>query len=478
MNVFSRGIRNAFRNGIRTFSIVIILGLSIGLSLTMLIARQAVGQKIQSVKANVGNTITISPAGFRGFSGGGTALTETELQKVTSLTHVTSISESLSARLESTDTNLQSSVAAGNLGQRFSQNSGGTGQGAEAFGGSSGTATTFTLPVTLVGSTNTTSLDESLGGGTLKITSGSTINGSVDKDVAIVGTSLASKNNLKVGSTFTAYGTTVTVSGIFDAGNTFTNSELIMPLPTVQRLSSQTGDVTSAIVSVDSVSNLSSVTSSIQSTLGSSTADVTSDQQTAETAIAPLNSVKTISLFSLIGAVIAGSVIILLTMIMIVRERRREIGVTKAIGGSNLGIMVQFMTEAVTLTILGAVIGLIIGVIGGNPVTKLLVNNSTSTTSTSQTQGAAGGGQFGGGGGAGGSSATGTTPTTTRRAGGFGQRFSNNSAVSGIKNIHTAVGWNILLYGLGAAVLIALVGSALASGLIARVRPAEVMRAD
>ena len=74
MNVISRGIRNAFRNIVRTFSIVIILGLSIGLSLTMLIAHQAVGDKIKSVESSVGNTVSISPAGVRGFQGGGNAL--------------------------------------------------------------------------------------------------------------------------------------------------------------------------------------------------------------------------------------------------------------------------------------------------------------------------------------------------------------------------------------------------------------------
>ena len=42
MNNVSRGVRNAFRNGIRTISIVLILALAIGLALAMLVARQAV----------------------------------------------------------------------------------------------------------------------------------------------------------------------------------------------------------------------------------------------------------------------------------------------------------------------------------------------------------------------------------------------------------------------------------------------------
>ena len=67
MNTFSRGTRNAFRNKVRTISIVIILSLSVGLIIAMLAARAGVDAKIESIKSSTGNTITIAPAGFRGF---------------------------------------------------------------------------------------------------------------------------------------------------------------------------------------------------------------------------------------------------------------------------------------------------------------------------------------------------------------------------------------------------------------------------
>ena len=454
MNVVSRGIRNAFRNVVRTISIVVILGLSMGLALAMLVAHQAVGQKINSVKSSVGNTVSISPAGVRGFEGGGNPLTQTALSKVQSLTHVSSLNESLQDRLTSTDTNLQSSITAGSLGQRFAGNSGQSftprgGDGTPG-GGASGGGVSFTPPVTVLGSTDPTDLSSTMGGGSFKLTSGKVFDSNSTDNVAVLGSALASKNNLKVGSTFTAYSTTITVGGIFDAGNTFANSQLLMPLATLQKLSGQTGDVTSAVLTVDSVSNVSSVTSAAEKALGSS-ADVTNDAQQAQNTIAPLENIQTISLYSLIGAVIAGAVIILLTMIMIVRERRREIGVIKAIGASNMKVMFQFMTEAITLTILGSIIGIGLGVVAGNPITKLLVNNSTSNSNT-----AAG---LGGGG--------------ARAFRGFAGGFRNN-----LSSIHGAVGWSIILYGLASAVVIAIVGSALASFFIAKVRPAEVMRAE
>ncbi|MBW4062161.1 FtsX-like permease family protein [Candidatus Saccharibacteria bacterium] len=450
MSVIARGIRNAFRNVVRTISLVVIIGLSVGLALTMLVSRQAIDSKIASIKSSIGNTITISAAGSRGFQGGGNPLTETQLAPVSSLAHVTSVTLTLNDRLSSTETNLVSSIDPGTLGRRFGGGNGGGPGGPFGASGSSAT-TTFVLPVTVTGTNtvgNATLSGGAGGGGTLNVTSGTTIDASKDANVALIGTALATKNNLKVGSTFTAYGATFTVSGIYDAGNTFSNAGVIMPLSTVQRLSSQVGDVTSATVTVDSVANLDSTSSAISTKLGSA-ADVTSSQSSATAAITPLENIRNITVISLIGAVVAGAVIILLTMLMIVRERRREIGVLKAIGSSNVKVVGQFMSEAVTFTLLGSVVGLVIGVFASSSVTKLLATSATSTTTM---------GGFGGGAG------------RALRAAGLGRQ--------NLTALHAAVGWDILFYGLAAAILIALIGSAIPALMISKVRPSEVMRAE
>ncbi len=456
MNVVSRGVRNAFRNTIRSLSIVTILGLSVGLSLSMLIAHQAVGKKIDSVKASVGNTVSISPAGVRGFEGGGNPLTETQLAKVSSLSHVTAVSKTLSDRLTTDDTTLKSAVDAGSLGKRFANRSGQSftppsGGSNQRFGSdsssSSGTVS-FTPPVTVLGTTEPTVLSSTQGGGTFTLKSGKVFSGASSEKVALLGSSLATKNSLKVGSTFTAYDTKITVVGIYDAGNDFSNNQVIMPLETVQTLSDQVGDLTNATLTVDSISNVGSVTTAAAKALGSA-ADVTNESDRAKESIAPLENIQTISLYSLAGAVIAGAVIILMTMIMIVRERRREIGVIKAIGASNGKVIGQFTSEAITLTALGGIVGIVLGALAASPITKMLITNSTSTAENVV-------------GGAG--------PGFARSAG----RGINQS----VTNITANVGWDIILYGLGAALLIALVGSTFAAFFIAKVRPAEVMRTE
>lgn len=478
MNPVSRGFRNAFRNGVRTSSIVLILGLSIGLALTMLITQKAVDNKIKSVKSSIGNTITVSPAGFTPGSTTNNALTTAELDKVKALAHVSSIAETLTDRQsttgssspsfgrmdDSSDTSSQTTTSLTSPvtfsgGARF--NAGGSSDSSDT-----STATTFSLPVSFLGTTDPSQVDSTA----ITLSSGTAITGSSDTNDALISKAMADKNNLKVGDTFTAYNATLTVAGIFttSSDNQSASNTVVVSLPALQRLTGQSGVVTSAVVTVDTLDNLSATTTKVISTLGSS-ADVTSAQEQADNTVKPLNSVKKVSTFSLVGAIVAGAVIILLVMIMVVRERKKEIGVTKAIGGSNARIVGEFMVEALTLAIMGAAIGLIIGVIGGQPVTKQLVDSSTTSSSTTASMQGPGGRSFGR------QSTTGGTPPT---GGGFGGGFRRNSTVQSVSNIKAEIGPSILLEGFGAAVLIAVLGSALAAGMISRIRPSTVMRAD
>ncbi len=484
MNLVSRGIRNAFRNSIRTLAISVILGLSIGLSLTMLIANKAVSNKITSVKSSIGNTISISAAGTQGFQGGGDPLDESKVASLSKISHVSSVTELVEDQLRNSsntnrqgttteaNTSLTSAIDAGSLGQRFGGGSASTSDSTTADGAVPGVGMmSFAPPISAYGTTDPTTVN----GTNISLKNGNTISGAADKAVALVGSTVAAKNNLQIGSTFTVYGETINVAGIFDTGTTFANNAVILSLPTLQRLSGQTGQLSSATATVDSVNNIDSVASTVKSALGSS-ADVTSSKDSVASAIEPLNSVKSIASFSLVGATVAGAIIILLTMIMIVRERKREIGVVKAIGGSNIRIAGEFMVESLTLALLGAVVGLIIGVVGGQPVTKLLVNNSTATSTTASVSTRPGTiRSFGGS-----STSTAVTPNTppTGFGGGFRNRLQSNQTIRGISDVKTQVGLSILAYGFAAALLIAVIGSGLAAVMISKVRPSTVMRAE
>jgi putative ABC transport system permease protein len=310
------------------------------------------------------------------------------------------------------------------------------------------------MPVTITG-TNDVSAIKTEGSTSLTWKSGKMFDTSKDANVAVVGTQIASKNSLSVGSTFTAYDTTFTVVGIYDAGNTFNNDGVYAPLSTLQKLSGQSGNITSATVTIDSSDNLTNVTNTIKSQLGSA-ADVTNSADIAAATTKPLESVAGIALFSLIGAVITGAVIILLVMIMVVRERRHEIGVMKAIGASNVVIMRQFVVEAITLTAIALVVGTGIGVVAATPLTNALVSNdSTSTTSGPSDSRMEGGRRM----------------MSFAGPGQFGQ-----ASRKAVENIQASVGGATLAEGAALALVIAILGSAAPSLMISKIKPADAMR--
>ncbi|HSD55677.1 MAG TPA: ABC transporter permease, partial [Candidatus Saccharimonadales bacterium] len=261
-------MRNAFRNGIRTFSIVIILGLSVGLALAMVIARGGVQKKIDSVKSSIGNTVSVSPAGVQGFEGGGEPLTETQIDKIKNIAHVASVNETLQDRLDSDNTTLESAIDAGSLGQRFRGNNGSGDSGPTmVINGQRADGATFTPPITVGASTDLNS-SEVAKDGSVNFTSGKAFDADSTENVAIVGKSIAEKNSLKVGSTFTAYGAEIKVVGIYDTGNTFTNNSVAFPMETLQKLSDQEDQISTATLTVDSIENVDSVVKAVQNKLG------------------------------------------------------------------------------------------------------------------------------------------------------------------------------------------------------------------
>lgn len=449
MNVVTRGMRNALRSPIRSGAVVIMLAISISLILAMMVARSSVNAKVAQVKASTATQITISPAGINGGFGDGNPLTADQIKTITSTAHVTSVTSTLTDQLGTSDTNLTPSLQLGAFGKRMMR--------FQSVDGSGNTAFPVDRPApqprtTVTGTSNPSSIVANN-----KITSGSTIDGASNSNIALVGSALATKNNLTVGSTFTAYGQTVTVKGIFTVDNTFENNGIIMPITTLQTLTNQPGDVTNVTAVADSSDNVAGVVSSLKTSLGSA-ADITSQQDQAQNALQPLEGIVGLATAGVIGASIAAAVIILLSMIMIVRERRREIGVIKAIGGTNAKVIVQFVTEALTVTIIGSILGLGLGLLTSGPLTQSLVSGSNNAPTTIMTKGAPGQGgprMFGGG-------------------------LRNLSAQLGtnIRSVTSTLTPQVFAESVGIIVLIAIVGSAIPAWAIARIRPAEVLRTE
>ncbi|MBK6947275.1 MAG: ABC transporter permease [Haliscomenobacter sp.] len=75
-----------------------------------------------------------------------------------------------------------------------------------------------------------------------------------------------------------------------------------------------------------------------------------------------------IGLITLLGAAIG----LMNIMLVSVTERTREVGISKALGATQMNILWQFLSEAVVISLLGGIFGILLGVMIGNLVTYFM----------------------------------------------------------------------------------------------------------
>jgi putative ABC transport system permease protein len=220
--------------------------------------------------------------------------------------------------------------------------------------------------------------------------------------VAVLGATTAEDLGLdssSIGSEITIGGIPFEVVGILQAKGTTTSTsaddQVLVPVSTLKRYftgSASTG-VRSIGVSVATAEQMSTVKTAITALLEErhdiasggtddfSVADQTQLLSTA-TSVYGLLTVLLAGVASI--SLVVGGIGIMNIMLVSVRERTREIGIRKAIGARNRDILLQFLVEALVLSLLGGLIGIvvglaasaIIGVLAGwgftfNPVTLL-----------------------------------------------------------------------------------------------------------
>ncbi|WP_320537797.1 ABC transporter permease [Pseudarthrobacter sp. IC2-21] len=488
MSVLARSVGNAFRNKVRTAAVVAVLAVAIGLALAMLVANQAVGAKVQELNASVGTVLTVNPAGGQGFDGGGEPLTAEQAGTAAAVPNVSSVVGTSSLRLRNaTEAAAQSAAGTqaggpqGAPGGGQSQNQGtatvttsltaaidagtlgGRNQAANGTTGTSGTATAQparSLPITATGiGAEVDSTGKALG-----ITQGNGLGDyTAESTNALLGTTLAEKNGLGVGSTFSINDRTFTVAGLFDSGTTFGNNALYVTLPAAQGLAELPGELSSMIVTVNSMENVDSAKTALQAALGTDKADVTQGQRNLETAVSSLDSVKNISLIAFIAALGTAGLIILLIMVMLVRERRREIGVLKAIGAPNRTIGLQFVLEALVVVAMGSVVGAAVASFASGGIASALISSSSTTTTAASTGRGVGGGAAGFPGGGSGMP-------------GQGGPFGGASQL--LTSVTASASPGVIAAGIAAVFGVAIIGALIPALLTARIRPIEVLRGE
>jgi len=419
MGTVRRSLRNLIRSPLRTGAIVTILSVSIGLALIMVTVHGATENQLGSIAQQIGTEITVQPAGRFGTMGGNGTLAQEDVDKLSDIPHVVSVQESVQTQY--TGDGLQSAVEQG-------------GPGGGSFPGG------FRMGIIVMGLDTATENPALMGGGQMNITEGRYFTtGENNADVMVVGQALADKNSLSIGSTVGINGTSVQVIGIYDSGQVFGNNMLIMPVGTVQSLFNL-GGVTSVTVQADDVNNVDAVVSSIRGIFATDVADVTTAQDMYQRINSSVANAQSASTIAMIAGFAVAAVVILFSVILMVRQRVKEIGILKAIGASNRQIELQLGGEALAMSVMAAIVGALITYALAQKVANLLVTSSGGGFGNP-----GGGGLFGGG-------------------------------VTNVAGVSVAVSPEVFLYALGIAIALAVVASIFPARYISRIKPAEVLR--
>ena len=188
-----------------------------------------------------------------------------------------------------------------------------------------------------------------------------------DTDVGIIGKTLADKYNLEPGDYYEVVETDFEIVGVIEStGTTDIDMSFIIPLEDLQSVL-EIDTYQMLYVIPDDITETEIVAEDIEDEVeGVST--ITGAEVTKQAS----DLVASISFFTIgIGAVAAfvGGLGVMNTMIMAVIERRKEIGVMKAIGATNNQVLRQFLLESAMISMLGGGIGCALGAAGALSIT-------------------------------------------------------------------------------------------------------------
>jgi putative ABC transport system permease protein len=197
--------------------------------------------------------------------------------------------------------------------------------------------------------------------------------------VAVLGSTTASDLGLDASS----LGTTITIDGLpFEligilqpkggAGFNNPDDQVLVPLASVSKYFVAGDTVRTIGVSVASDDRMTELTDTITALLrdrhelaASDTADFSVFNQTQLLdAASSISATLTLLLGGIASiSLIVGGIGIMNIMLVSVRERTREIGIRKAVGARGRDILLQFLIEALTLSLLGGLIGIAVGLL-------------------------------------------------------------------------------------------------------------------
>ena len=140
------------------------------------------------------------------------------------------------------------------------------------------------------------------------------------------------------------------VIGIYTTANDFGDNHVFVPIHAFRATFNPGKKLSKIFVTVDSVANVERVVAELKSIRE---ADVVTTPEAVSTARVTLGTLAVASTYAAALLFTIGAVLTVCVMILSTRERIREIGTLKALGASNREVVLQFLSEAFTMSALG-----------------------------------------------------------------------------------------------------------------------------
>jgi putative ABC transport system permease protein len=176
---------------------------------------------------------------------------------------------------------------------------------------------------------------------------------------AVVGADVARKRDLRLGDAITWREKELAVVGIMQSTETTPDQMVIVPIETVWRVIERPNLIMSISVIPANPSQADALAKLIAERIPG--VEAQTPQEAIDEVRQGLIVFNVIMLSGALLAVIVGGLAVINTMIMSVTERTREIGIKKAVGADDLDIVMEYVTEAGIIGLLGGVTGLVLG---------------------------------------------------------------------------------------------------------------------
>ncbi|MFV0288853.1 MAG: ABC transporter permease [Mycoplasmatales bacterium] len=193
---------------------------------------------------------------------------------------------------------------------------------------------------------------------------------------------------------------------------------------------------------------------------------VNNNQELLDQVLGPVESTMSLLNNLMIAVFIIGGAILIFINLLILRERKYEIGVLRALGQKKVKVISGLLMEAIIVTIISMIIATIVGIFMAQPVSNILMSSNSSVSSPdTMNQGGetTGGGSMGGGSMGGGS------------MGGRGTGMMSGVADT-VTSIQTTMNVKVLVFTFGINLLLILLTTIISSAFITRQQPNEILR--